>query len=131
MAPIIVVTRHPALVALLVERGLCPEGTPVVAHATAETVVGKHVIGVLPYHLAAQAATITEVPLALTPEMRGRELTVEELREVAGPAVTYRVTAVPPCPACGAPAPGEHCPACGENIMAYYEAAEIARLIGL
>lgn len=121
--PVLVVTRHPVLVELLVERGLVatrrvcalcatpeaghPENTcfsgnglvavaevpdvEVLTHATAEDVRGKHVFGVLPLHLAAEAALVTEIPLDLRPEERGVELDLERLREVAGPAVTYRV----------------------------------------
>lgn len=87
----IVVTRHPALVTLLIERGLIEPDTPVIAHATPEEVTGKHVIGVLPLSLAALANSVTEVPLALTSEMRGKELDLATLRAIAGEAVTYKV----------------------------------------
>ena len=90
----IVITRHPALIDLLVERGIVPAGTQVLDHATAEDVAGQDVVGVLPLHLAAEAASVTEVPLALTREMRGQELSLETLREIAGDPVTYRVTRV-------------------------------------
>lgn len=88
----VVVTRHPALVALLEERGLIPANTPVISHATPDQVAGKDVIGVLPLSLAALANSVTEVPLALTPELRGKELDLETLRSIAGEAVTYKVT---------------------------------------
>lgn len=91
----VVVTRHPALVAYLEKYHLIPEGTPVLTHATAEEVAGKHVIGVLPLHLAAEALAVTEVPLTLTPELRGQELTLEHLEEVAGEPVTYTVIRQP------------------------------------
>lgn len=88
----IVVTRHPALVDLLVERGIIKPGTPVIAHATPDQVAGKHVIGVLPLSLAALANSVTEVPLALTKELRERgELDIATLRAIAGEAVTYKV----------------------------------------
>lgn len=87
----IVVTRHTALVDLLIERGLIDSGTPVISHATPEQVTGRDVIGVLPLSLAALANSVTEIPLALTPELRGRELDLETLRSIAGEAVTYRV----------------------------------------
>lgn len=90
----IVVTRHPALVELLVERGLIEQGTPVISHATPEQVQGKNVIGVLPLSLASLANSVTEIPLALTPEMRGKELDLDTLRSIAGEAVTYRVNRV-------------------------------------
>lgn len=90
----VVVTRHPALVALLIERGLVEEGVPVISHATPDQIAGKDVIGVLPLNLAALANSVTEVPLALTPELRGKELDLDTLRGIAGEAVTYKVTKV-------------------------------------
>ena len=90
----VVVTRHAALVQLLVERGIVMPGTPVIAHATPEDVRGKHVIGVLPMPLAALAICVTEVQLNMAPEDRGVELPIERLRVIAGPAVTYRISKV-------------------------------------
>ena len=90
----IVVTRHPALVALLRERGIISDDVTVIAHATPDQVRGQHVIGVMPLSLAALAASVTEVPLALTPDDRGRELDITRLRQIAGEPVTYRVTRV-------------------------------------
>lgn len=93
MSAPVVVTRHPALVALLRERGLIGADARVIAHASADDVRGRHVIGVLPLSLAALAASVTEVPLALGPADRGAELGIERLRAIAGEAVTYRVAA--------------------------------------
>lgn len=88
----LVVTRHHGLVEYLeAHYPALVEGAEVVAHATAEQVQGAHVVGVLPLHLAAEAAQVTEIPLALTPETRGRELSLEEVERVAGKLVTYRV----------------------------------------
>jgi len=78
------VTRHKALVEYAREIGMIDEDTPVLAHVSAEDVRGKHVIGVLPLHLAAEAASVTEIPLALTPEDRGKELSISRLRQIAG-----------------------------------------------
>jgi hypothetical protein len=88
----LIVTRHPALVDHLIDLGLASAETPVLAHATAQDVSGCHVLGVLPLHLAAAATSVTEVPLAIPAEMRGRELSLAEVRRYAGPAVTYAVT---------------------------------------
>ena len=87
----IIITRHPALVQLLAERGIIDGTEAVLSHASPEDVCGRHVIGVLPLSLAAMAASVTEVPLALAPEDRGQELGIDRLREVAGDAVTYVV----------------------------------------
>ena len=90
----IIVTRHASLVQHLREIGIASETTPVVAHATEESVRGKRVVGVLPLRLAALAESVTEVPLALAPEDRGVELPVERIREIAGAPVTYTVGVV-------------------------------------
>lgn len=87
----IIVTRHPALVSLLKERGLVTGNERVITHANAEDVRGMHVIGVLPMALAAIAESVTEIELALTPEMRGKELDLDALRLVAGNGFTYKV----------------------------------------
>lgn len=87
----LIVTRHPGLVDYLKEIGLANEATQVVDHATPEMISGKHVCGVLPHSLSCLTASFTEVPLNLTPELRGRELSLEELRRVAGQPVTYKV----------------------------------------
>lgn len=87
----VVVTRHPALITYLVEVGLVQEGVEVVSHADEVAVHGKHVIGVLPLRLAALAASITEIPMILPPELRGVELTLDQIREHAGEPSTYVV----------------------------------------
>lgn len=91
----IIVTRHQALVEYLEEIGLYhPEVDVVLEHATPEQIQGKHVIGVLPLSLACEAASITEIPLSLTKEDRGQDLSVERVREIAGSPTTYIVKEV-------------------------------------
>jgi len=87
----VIVTRHPALVELLIADGVVPEGTEVLKHASPEAIEGKDVFGVLPLALASLARSITEIPLRLPPELRGVELTVAQMREHAGEPVTYYV----------------------------------------
>jgi len=87
----LVVTRHPGLVSYLMELGLATAETQVIAHATAETVAGRHVCGVLPHSLSCLCASFTEVPLSLPAELRGQELTLEQVRRYAGLPVTYTV----------------------------------------
>lgn len=90
MKPIeLVITRHAALIELLIERGLTTPETLVLDHATIEDVRDKHVAGVLPFDLAAAAYAVTQIPLATTPEDRGKELSIERLREIAGPDRAY------------------------------------------
>jgi hypothetical protein len=89
----LVVTRHPALVQLLRERGLVSSDVEVLTHVEDPTILDdRHVFGVLPLHLAARCASLTEIPLAqIRPEERGTEIKIERLRELAGEAVTYVV----------------------------------------
>lgn len=90
----IVVTRHPALVAYMKEIGIISPNTPVVEHATVEQVAGKRVLGVLPLSLAVHALSVTEIPLALSLDDRGRELSLRRVREIAGKPRCYEVRAV-------------------------------------
>ena len=97
----VVITRHKALVEYLLELGLITSETPVISHASQEQVQGKDVIGVLPLSLAKFARSITEIPLSLSPEDRGRELSLDRLREIAGSPTTYSVVQLLPCKKCG------------------------------
>lgn len=90
----LVVTRHQALVDFLVHEGIIEKGVRVVAHATADDVQYKHVIGVLPLRLAALAASVTEATLELPLELRGAELTEAQVREYYRGMATYTVTAL-------------------------------------
>ena len=87
----IVVTRHPGLVEFLRERGLCTPDVTVIPHASPEDVRGKHVCGVLPHSLSCLCESFTEVPLALPAELRGVELSLEQVRQYAGEPTTYIV----------------------------------------
>ena len=90
-----VVTRHKALVSYLIDKNIIKEGEyKLIEHADYKDVEGQNVIGVLPLQLASYAKSITEVPLKLTPEMRGKELTFEEVEKVAEEPVQYIVREV-------------------------------------
>lgn len=98
----LIVTRHPTLAQLLIERGLADADTPVIEHATRADVRGKHIAGVLPHHLSSAAASVTEVPMRMSLEDRQAaahgDLPLERVRKIAGDAVTYLVTAIDdPC----------------------------------
>lgn len=88
----LVVTRHPGLVTYLREMGLIDATAEVVSHADADMVRDRIVYGVLPLHLAAEARSVVHIPLAIPPELRGRELTLPEVRQLAGEPEVYRVT---------------------------------------
>ena len=90
-----VITRHKALLAYLLDKDTIKEGEyKLIEHADYKDVEGQDVIGVLPLQLASYAKSITEVPLNLTPEMRGKELTFEEVEKIAQEPVQYIVREV-------------------------------------
>ena len=94
----VVVTRHAALLELLRERGIIDGTERVIPHVdNPDDIAGAHVIGVLPLRLAARAAVVTEIPLNLSAADRGKELTIERMREVAGEATSFMVEEVVDC----------------------------------
>lgn len=90
----IVVTRHKGLVEYLYQENIIDDTATIVEHASPEVITDKHVIGVLPHSLSCLTASFTEVPLRLPAEMRGVELTADDVRQYALPPVTYTVTAI-------------------------------------
>lgn len=90
----IVVTRHVALVEYLKEIGLIDDSVTVLTHVNVDQVKGYNVIGVLPHSMSCLTESFTEVPLSLPPDLRGVELTVEQIRQYAGNPVTYKVGVV-------------------------------------
>jgi hypothetical protein len=95
----VVVTQHKALLELLKERGLADETTTVISHVDVKDlspIRGKNTAGILPFHLAMVTRSHTEIPIAITAEERASkaEMTLERLREIAGPARTYEVTPI-------------------------------------
>ena len=88
----VIVTRHLALVEHLRLIGIATGESCVIEHATREDVEGRDVVGVLPLSLACYANSITEIPLSLPLELRGKELSIEDVQRFAGAPVTYRVT---------------------------------------
>lgn len=88
----IIVTRHPALLDLLAEKGIAPKDAEVLSHVRDPSeIAGARVIGNLPLHLAAQAELVVSVTLDIPPERRGDELTLEDLRGMYRGHATYRV----------------------------------------
>jgi len=87
----VVVTRHRALIEHLINIGLVDSGDTILEHATPEDVEGKDVIGVLPLSLAALANSVTEVPMNLPANLRGKELSLQEVEMFSGRPVKYVV----------------------------------------
>ena len=89
----LVVTRHAALIEYLREIGVAGPDTQVLAHAKVEDVAGKWVAGVLPHSLSVHTYLYVEVPLNVPAELRGVELTLDQVRQLAGKPVAYIVSA--------------------------------------
>jgi len=88
----IIVTRHQGLIDWLERQGYNVDDWQAVRHvSTPDQVRGKHVIGVLPLHLAAEALTISAPEYDIRPEDRGRDLTAEELEDRGCRLVRYTV----------------------------------------
>lgn len=90
----LVITRHAALVEYLKEIKIVHPDVEVIEHATPEMVKDRDVFGVLPHSLSCLTTSFTEVPLVLPAELRGVELSIEDIRKYAKPPVTYIVQAV-------------------------------------
>lgn len=88
----LIVTRHSALVELAIELGLADSSVQVISHASPEAVAGKNVLGVLPHSLSCLCESFTEIPLVLPADLRGQELTIEQMRQYSSEPVTYKVT---------------------------------------
>ena len=73
---IVIVTRHPAVVEWLSSRGITGR---VVSHASIADVMGKEVYGVLPLRLAAAAKIVHTIDMDVPADMRGKELTIEDM----------------------------------------------------
>ena len=88
----VIVTRHQGLVQWLKQHGV--EGQ-VKAQVTAEDVRGKRVYGVLPLHIAAEAAEVITVDMPkIKQEQRGQDLSPEEMDAAGARLTTYRIIRV-------------------------------------
>jgi putative CRISPR-associated protein (TIGR02620 family) len=94
---IIIVSRHPAAIQFireqLLEQGLDVETIPVLAVATADQLVGKHVYGNLPLQLCAAAAVVTTVEFTGQPP-RGLEYSLQEMKAAGARLSSYAVSSV-------------------------------------
>lgn len=86
---VVIVSRHPAQVAYL--RSLGYEGIDI-PHATAKDVAGMTVIGNLPMNLACLCKKVGCADMTLPPELRGVELTLEQVQQYSTGVRWYRVT---------------------------------------
>ena len=94
MPKTVVVTKYPAIVEYLKERGWIDRDTTVHAYAKRDDIEGCHVIGVLPLHLAAHAETVTIIRISPPRGFDWAKMTVEDLYEHARPPLTYQVQTI-------------------------------------
>jgi len=87
----LIVTRHPALIEWLASRGVTGE---TIAHASEEAITGRVTVGVLPPALMSVSAVHVNVDMRITPDMRGRELSLTDIEGASPHAVAYCVTAI-------------------------------------
>jgi len=90
----LIITRHLALVQYLRESGLVRPDAKHVSYAKISDVVGKHIFGILPLHVACHAEKMTELQLRLPVNKRGVELTVEEVKTFCLEPKTYSIREV-------------------------------------
>ncbi len=96
MKGIVVVSRHEGLLNWL--RSHYPElmeGAEIIPHASTEDVCGKVVVGNLPLPLAAGAKAIYTPVYDVPPELRGKELTAEDLERLGCHLEAFEVRRAP------------------------------------
>lgn len=84
----LVVTRHDGLLEYLRAIGI---DAPCMPHAGPDDVAGKHVVGILPMRLACLCVGYTEARMDIPMELRGQELTVDQVRALNPVLTQYRV----------------------------------------
>lgn len=89
----IIVTRHAAVVEFLAKNGITGD---VISHVTdISEISGKDVFGILPIQMAASLNSITTIGFTNLPqEMRGKELTLEQMEEFGAYLETFKVVKV-------------------------------------
>lgn len=94
---LVVVTQHPAFVEYGRELGIVVGDPVVIDHAVPEQLSGNLVItSGLPLDLASLAHAVVTIPLRLPKELRGTELTIEQMRKYAKPPSTFVVRQLGP-----------------------------------
>ena len=85
----VLVTRHHALVEYFSNMGLTFD--KVITHATAKDVTGNDVYGVLPLRLASFTNTVTSIDMNIPAELRGKELSLDDIKTYFTGISTYKV----------------------------------------
>ena len=76
----VIITRHAALVDM-VKQDFSIEGAEVLSHASPDAVRGKTVYGVLPLNLASLAEKVVTPDLRIPADLRGQELSLDQMRD--------------------------------------------------
>ena len=87
----VIISRHRGAIDWLAQQGIT--GT-VVAHATKDDVLGKDVVGNLPLDLAALANTVTSILMTVPADMRGKDLTADDMVKMGARLQMFKVTAL-------------------------------------
>jgi len=87
----IIVTKYSALVDYIHEVGLASTECEAIEYVNSSATRNKHIIGIVPLRTAARAKTITYIPLRIPEDRRGKELHIEEIRELAGKPIRYTI----------------------------------------
>ena len=88
----IVITRHSTLVEYLRELGLVDNNVKVLTHVSnINEIKGKNVAGILPLHIACEVNAILVIPLNIPSDLRGLELSLEQIKQFAGAPTWYKV----------------------------------------
>ena len=90
----LIVTRHPALVQYLKDKGYIDDSVEHLTFAAIADVKDKHVFGILPNWLACHTDKFTEVQLRLPTGKRATELTMDEIKFYANKPRTYIIREV-------------------------------------
>ena len=87
----IIVTKHKAVEQFIRESGLVPGYVKCHKSVTPNFIKDKHVYGILPLSLAAEAELFTEVKITLPKSEKNKRLSLEELKPLVKGVVTYTV----------------------------------------
>ena len=89
----VLVTRHKALMDYFKQIGVSFDElyTHIEADQAEKLLKGKTVVGVLPHYLSCLASEYTELSLDIPKELRGKELSIEQIAQCKPKLKTYKV----------------------------------------
>jgi len=87
----IIVTKHKAVEEYVKLKGIADINTPVYSQVSSDFVKGKHIIGIVPFNIAASCELFTEVKVTLRRGRSNIELSLEQLEAMVQQVKTYKV----------------------------------------